>query len=407
LALGPFAFYLLTLWVSVAYFRAKKKELFVRTDYSRPISILKPVRGLDREAYENFASFCQLDYPQYEILFAVNDATDPVVPVIVKLQSDFPERKIRLILGAPPIGASSKVNKLCRLAQEANYDLLVISDSDVRVEPNYLWDIADPFVDPKVGAVTVFFRSLIAGSMGATLDAAGSAVEFAASALLSQRLEGIHFTLGATMATTKERLAGIGGFEALANHYVDDHELGNRIAKQGYRVELARTPVSMVYPRETVGQFLRHELRWTIGLRNSRPGGHAAIAFTFGLPWTILAAIVAPSKTYTAIYVLTYLVLRSAVYLTVGVWGLKDATVRRRWWLAPLRDAANFGVWLVSFFSNRISWRGLEFRVKKGMLIPIQGTRLEGASLFNGIARPELTITAREIEATVEERVGL
>lgn len=405
LALGPFAFYLLTLWVSVAYFRAKKKEL-VRTDYSPPISILKPVRGLDREAYENFASFCQLDYPQYEILFAINDVSDPAVPVIEKLRSDFPERNIRLVLGAPPIGASSKVNKLCRLAQEANYDLLVISDSDVRVEPNYLWDIAAPFADPKVGAVTVFFRSLIAGSMGATLDAAGSAVEFAASALLSQRLEGIHFTLGATMATTKERLAAIGGFEALANHYVDDHELGNRIAKQGYRVELARTPVSMVYPRETVRQFLRHELRWTIGLRNARPGGHAAIAFTFGLPWTILAAVVAPSKIYAAIYVLTYLILRSAVYLTVGVWGLKDATTRRKWWLAPFRDILNFGVWIVSFFSNRISWRGLEFRVKKGMLIPIKKDHLESASLFSGRTRPENTRTAREIDATIEERVG-
>jgi ceramide glucosyltransferase len=407
MALGPFAFYLLTLWVSVVYFRAKKKELFVRPDYSPAISILKPVRGLDREAYENFASFCQLDYPQYEILFSVNDADDPAIPVIEKLRADFPERNIRLILGVPPIGASSKVNKLCRLAQEAIYDLLVISDSDVRVEPNYLWDIAAPFADPKVGAVTVFFRSLIAGSMGATLDAAGSSVEFAASALLSQRLEGIHFTLGATMATTKERLAEIGGFEALANHYVDDHELGNRIAKQGYRVELARTPVSMVYPHETVRQFLRHELRWTIGLRNARPGGHSAIAFTFGLPWTILAALVAPSKTYAAVYMLTYLVLRYAVYLTVGVWGLKDATTRRKWWLAPLRDAVNFGVWIVSFFSNRISWRGLEFRVKKGMLIPIKKNHLENASLFSGRTRSGNARTAREIEATIEERVGL
>lgn len=379
LALGPLVYYVLTLWASSAYFRSKKQGLSDRLNYTPPASILKPVRGLDREAYENFASFCQLDYPEYEVLFCVLDPDDPAVSVIEKLQADFPDRKIRLLMGAPAIGASGKVNKLCRLVQEASYDLLVISDSDVRVEPNYLREVAAPFADPKVGAVTVFFRSLIDGSMGATLDAAGSAVEFAASALLARRLEGIHFTLGATMATTKERLAEIGGFEVLANYYVDDYELGNRIAQQGYRVELARTPVHMVYPRENLLQFLRHELRWTIGLRNVRPGGHAAIGFTFGLPWTILAVLAAPSTVVAAFYVLAYLMLRFAVYLTVGVWGLQDAVVKRNWWLAPLRDLANFGVWVASFFINRICWRGLDFQVRQGLLIPVELAQGESA----------------------------
>lgn len=380
LALGPFIYYLLTLWASFVHFRGKKPPTVKRPDYRPPVSILKPVRGLDREAYENFASFCLLDYPEYEILFCVNSADDPVVPVIEELQRDFPEKAIRLLIGAPHVGASGKVNKLCRLVQEASYDLLVISDSDVRVEPNYLQEVADPFVDPKVGAVTVFFRSLTGGSTGATLDAAGSAVEFAASALLSRRLEGIHFTLGATMATTKGLLREIGGFEALANHYVDDYELGARITKLGYAVELAHTPVCMVYPRENPVQFLRHELRWTIGLRNVRPFGHAAIGFTFGLPWTVLAVIAAPSISLASLYVIAYLGLRSAVYLTIGVWGLKDPVVRRWWWLAPMRDAASFAVWIVSFFSNRICWRGLKFRVKRGLLIALEEPGLDSTA---------------------------
>ena len=385
LAIGPLVYYALTLWASVAYFRSKKRPLSDRFNHTPPASILKPVRGLDREAYENFASFCQQDYPEYEILFCVLDPDDPAVSVIEKLQGDFPDQKIRLLVGAPPIGASGKVNKLCRLVREASYDLFVISDSDVRVEPNYLREVAAPFADSKVGAVTVFFRSMTGGSMGATLDAAGSAVEFAASALLARSLESIHFTLGATMATTRERLAAIGGFEALANHYVDDYELGNRIARQGYQVELARTPVCMVYPRESLLQFLRHELRWTIGLRNVRPGGHAAIGFTFGLPWTILAVFAAPSTAVASLYVLAYLVLRSAVYLTVGVWGLQDAVVKRNWWLAPLRDMANFGVWVASFFMNRICWRGLDFRVRKGLLIPLEQPQGEGALFAIGM----------------------
>lgn len=371
LAIGPLIFYLLTLWAALDFFWRKKKEPLAQSNYLPPVSILKPVRGLDREAYENFASFCRLDYPEYEVLFCVSGPDDPAVPIIEKLQRDFPDCWIRLLIGFPEVGASGKVNKLCRLVREANYDLLVISDSDIRVPPNYLREVAAPFVDPKVGGVTVFFRSLMSGSAGATLDAAGSAVEFAASALLSQKLEGIEFMLGATMATTKERLGAIGGFEALANHYVDDYELGRRIARQGYRVELTGTPVNMVYPRESLRQFFRHELRWTIGLRNVRPGGHAALALTFGLPWTILAVLAAPSAAVAVFYVVAYLVLRFAVYLTVGVWGLEDRVVRRHWWMAPLRDGINFAVWVASFFSNRILWRGLEFRVKKGLLIPL------------------------------------
>jgi ceramide glucosyltransferase len=144
-------------------------------------------------------------------------------------------------------------------------------------------------------------------------------------------------------------------------------------------VELASTPVWMVYPHETLSEFLRHELRWIIGLRNVRPGGHAAMAFTFGLLWTTLAAAVSPSVTLAGLYVTSYLVLRSAVYLTLGAWGLRDPVARRAWWLAPLRDAASLAVWLVSFFSDRICWRGLEFQVKRGLLIPARAAAISSA----------------------------
>lgn len=379
LAIGPLVFYALVIGFAFAYFQRGKREPVAQSGYTPAASILKPVRGLDCEAYENFASFCTQAYPAYEVLFCVNGPDDPAVPIIKKIQRDFPECDVRLLLGAPPIGASGKVNKLCRLVQEAKYDLLVISDSDVRVKPNYLCDVAAPLADPKVGAITVFFRSLISGGLGGTLDAAGSAVEFAASALLARKLEGIHFTLGATMATTKRILSEIGGFEALANHYVDDYELGRRIAGKGYRVELAATPVSMVYPCESLRQFFRHELRWTIGLRNVRPGGHAALAFTFGLPWTMLAMLVAPSSALAGAYAFAYLALRSVVYLTVGIWGLQDPVVRKNWWLVPLRDAINFCVWVASFFSSQICWRGLNFRVSKGLLIPLENSAQESA----------------------------
>lgn len=406
LALGPFVYYLLALWASYAYFRKKSKTANQRASFCRPVSILKPVRGLDREAYQNFASFCLLDYPEYEVLFCVTDAGDPAVPVIEKVQRDFPERRIRLLVGARKYGASGKVNKLCRLVDEASYDLLVISDSDVRVEPGYLQDVTAPFADPDVGAVTVFFRSTIVGGVGATLDAAGSAVEFAASALLARKLEGIHFALGATMATTKKVLREIGGLEPLADHYVDDYEVGKRIAELGYRVELARTPVWMVYPRESLSQFLRHELRWTIGLRNVRGLGHAAMGLVLGLPWMVLAAWAAPTALIASLYIFAYLALRFAVYWVIGVWGLGDPVVRRKWWLAPVRDAANFAVWVASFFSNRISWRGSEFTVKHGILAPVPPPAQQGAVLVRRPAVPAIdgapSRNSRLIEPSLE-----
>jgi ceramide glucosyltransferase len=155
---------------------------------------------------------------------------------------------------------------------------------------------------------------------------------------------------------------------------VDDYEVGHRVAQRGYRVVFAPSPVSMIYPRETLAQFLRHELRWTIGLRNVRPLGHAAVGLILGFPWTLLALLAAPTATIAFFYLFAYLAFRYAVYLAIGAWGLRDAVVRRNWWLAPVRDLAVFGVWIASFFSNRISWRGLEFRVEKGLLIPVRNS---------------------------------
>jgi ceramide glucosyltransferase len=371
-ALGPVVYYALATYCAWDYFRSVRKMPPPDPSFTPRVSILKPVRGLDREAYENFASFCQLDYPEYEIVFGVSDLDDPAIPVIEKLQHDFPERQIRLFAGGPRIGANSKVSKLCGLAKEAKYDLLVMSDSDVRVEPDYLREVAAPFVRPEVGLVTALFRGISEGSFVSDLEALSVPTESAASALVARKLEGkMRFAFGWTMATTKRHLAEIGGFEAIVNHHSDDFELGSRIASKGHRVEFMRKYVWMVFPRETMGKFLLHELRWSIGLRNVRKIGYLGLALTYGLPWTVLAAVVAPSRAVAAAYALTYLVLRFTMAWTVGVWGIGDPVTRRSIWLVPLRDAAIFGVWVGGFFSNKIHWRGLVFRVKQGFLIPL------------------------------------
>jgi ceramide glucosyltransferase len=372
---APLVYYLLSLYCVVKYFRGERKTPARDDSFAPPVSILKPVRGVDREAYENFASYCRLDYPEHEMIFAVADRHDAVIPVIEKLQRDFPERQIRMVTGVERLGENSKINNLCRLVREAKYELLVMADSDVRVEPRYLREVAAPFADGRVGAVTSFYRCAGGGTVAADLDMLGMCADSVPSALLARKLEGnVQFAFGWTMATTKKHLAEIGGWESMVNHHSDDFELGNRIARRGYRVELMLEPVWMVFPRESVNDFLDHELRWAIGLRNVRPAAYLGMIFTHGLPWTLLAALVAGLAGWSGLaasYLAAYLILRVGVAWTAGVWGLRDTGIARKLWLLPARDAISAAVWVTGLFSNKITWRGLEYRVERGLLTPV------------------------------------
>jgi len=372
-AVSPFAYYALAACCGYEYFRKLRRLQPLDRSFTPPASVLKPVRGLDREGYENFASFCCLDYPEYEVVFAVVEPDDPVIPLIGRLQQEFPKCAIRLVSGLERIGASPKTTNLCRLVKEAKYDLLVISDSDVRVEPDYLLDVAAPFANPKVGVVTAFFRGMTEGGFATDVDAVGVPTDASASTLVARRLGGIDFAFGWTMATTKARLAEIGGFESMVDHHSDDFMLGNEIAKRGYLVELTRKPVWMVFASEKLGDFFKHELRWSIMLRGIRPVGYLGMAMTFGLPWSFLAAAVASSRTLAAGYLLAYFVLRLTLAWVIGAWGLGDPVVRKRIWLVPVRDALNFVAYVASYFSDRVRWRGLMYRVHGGSLIPLAG----------------------------------
>ena len=324
LAVGPLFYYLIGIYSAWRFFRVAHRGPKIASPAKEgvpAISILKPIRGLDPGAYENFASFCRQDYPEFEILFAVNDANDPAVPVVQKLIADFPERRIQLIVVAERLGANVKVSNLCRLVREAQHDLLVITDSDVRVEPGYLRSVAAMFRDPGVAGVTALYRGRDNLQFVAAMDCVGSSAAFCAAALVAREIEGLKFMMGSTMATTKIRLAEIGGFEAMVDLHSDDYELGRRIAARGHRIELLPEPVWMAFPSQTLGAYLRHELRWAIGIRNIRPGGHFGMLFTHGLPWAIAAACVAPSIAVAATYLAAYFVLRFAMAWTVGAWG--------------------------------------------------------------------------------------
>lgn len=369
LAAAPLAYYVIASFVGLRVLR--KKSAHPEALSFPPVSILKPVHGVDFASLENFSSFCRQDYPDYEILFAVNDESDPAVPVIRSVIAQFPERKTRLLSGAPRLGANQKVNNLALLAREARHEILILTDGDVHVGPRYLREVVPLLGDPGVAAVTSFYRAVAEPNFWAELEAVGAAGDFFPSVLMASATEGIHFTLGASIATTKQWLASIGGFESFADYLADDFELGNRLSCSGGRVILSRESVWTMYPAQTWRGFWQHQLRWARTIRLCRPLSYFGLLLTQGLPWAVLAALLAPSTALAAAYLGLYLSLRTAMAWIVGVWGISDAVVRRRLWLLPVRDAFHFAVWLAGFFSNCIVWSGTKYKVQNGRMVPI------------------------------------
>jgi ceramide glucosyltransferase len=369
LALAPFGFYLTAILAAVRWFHRERERTL--PDFAPAVSLLKPVRGADESTYENFESFCKVDYPEFEILFCVNELSDPAVPLIHKLMESFPQRKIRLFSGAPQLGSNRKVNNLALIAHEARHEILVQSDGDVRVGRNYLRELAAPFSDSAVGVLSCFYRAIAARNFGAEIEAVGAASDFFAGALVADWTEGVTFALGASVATTKSWLKKIGGYEGLANVLADDYEIGNRIYKAGGKVLLSREAVWTIYPAQGLKGFWEHQVRWARTVRIVRPASYFGLLFTQGLPWTLLAMSVAPTGAIAAAYLLAYLVVRLTMAWVVGVWGIKDEVLRRSIWLVPVRDVIYFAVWVVGFLSRRVWWGGTQFEVRNGEMVEI------------------------------------
>jgi ceramide glucosyltransferase len=369
LTAAPLVYYAAAIFAAWRFFTRERRRK--ARNYTPRASLLKPVRGTDFATYDNYRSFCLQNYPEYEILFAVNDAADAAVPLIHRLIAEFPSRQIRLVVGAENLGANRKVNKLARLSREAQHEILVLTDGDVRVGPNYLREVVAPFVDESVGAVTSFYRGIAEANLGAELEAVGASSDFFAGVLMAELTEGVNFALGASIVTTKRWLSKIGGFESIAGMLADDYELGLRIAQAGGRVVLSCEPVWTTYPAQTAKTFWDHQLRWARTVRLCRPLSYFGLIFTLGLPWVALAALVAPTRWIAAAYLAAYLVLRHVMAWTVGVWGVGDDVLRKKLWLVPVRDAIYAAVWLAGFASNRITWGGQEYAMRKGQMVPV------------------------------------
>src|SRR5271167_3168238 len=366
----PFIYYLIAIYSAWHFFRVSAKQKSPDSSFMPPVSILKPVRGLDPDVYENFASFCIQDYPEYEIVFCVGDRTDPVLSVIEKITQDFPQCKIRVLFGSGRVATNDKVAKLARLTSEAQYEHLVINDSDVRAEPGYLRTVVAPLANPKVGAVTCFYAPTDEKTLVQHLQSVGMLSDFYAGILVAWQLDGVKFALGPTIATTRTRLAGFGGYQAIENRPADDLLVGRLIAEQGCEVKLLPYSVLTVADYASLRDLFNKRLRWIVVMRHMRPWGHLGLIFTLGLPWALAAVAVRPALGVAVGYLGTYLALRVAMTWLIGSWGLKHRVSLQKYVGIPLWDAMASLIWLVSFTRRTIMWRGHRYFIREGQLVP-------------------------------------
>jgi ceramide glucosyltransferase len=370
LTLCGIGFYLIALWSARHFLRAGRPPL----GFAPPVSILKPLRGSDPAQLHAFESHCQQEYTgEYELIFGVADASDAAVANVEALRRQFPERRIELVVCPEVLGTNRKVSSLVQMLPRARFEHVLINDSDIRVEPDYLARVMRHFADEKVGMVTALYRPVPGRTLGSRLEALGISTEFMAGVLTARFLEkGVHFALGSTLAFTRQALAAIGGLETLVDYLADDFELGARISAAGYRVELADSVVENHIPDYSFDEFMAHQLRWGRSTRSSRPLGYTGLALTFGLFWAMLGVVpawyVGRGGRWALALLAAAAVLRVAVALAVGLPVLRDRYVLRDLWLLPLRDVLAFVIWVGSYTGSRIHWRGEDFVLEKGKI---------------------------------------
>jgi len=366
-------YYLICLWSANTFQQAKiKLRLDAAAAAHPPVSILKPLKGVDPEIYESFRSHCLQDYPDYEIIFGASDPDDPAVASVRRLQAEFPQRRIEMVICHDSSGPNVKVTNLVQMARVARHNILIVNDSDIRVEREYLQQVTTPLQSERVGLVTCLYRGAVAPTLGSRLEALGISSDFCAGVLAARQIEGgLHFGLGSTLAFRRSELQRLGGFEAIADYLADDYELGKRIADLGLHVVLAPAVVETFLPSYSMAGFVQHQLRWARGVRDSRLGGYLGLVFTFGVAWSLIALLAAGGAAWAWALFAGVLALRTGMAWCVGSMVLEDPQTGRLLWLLPLRDLIGAVVWVASFFGNTVNWRGDRFRLRKGKLTRI------------------------------------
>lgn len=337
------------------------------------VSVLKPVRGLDHGAKANFLSNLTQDYRDYEVLFGVLDSDDPAVPVIsdavaqcAAKQANNGFRHASLSIGSDIPGANNKVRILHSLAARATGEIIVITDADTRVAPDFLAAIVAPFTDPAVGVVTCMYRGTQAATIGDGLEGLHMTCVFAPGVASAWYLCGIDFGLGPAMALRRSVLEDMGGFESIVDYLADDFQLAYRARKAGYKVELSGYVVDVVLARESLRDVLTRELRWSRTTMISKPVGHTGLVISFGFAYAVLFWLMTGLSPEGWLVLGSVTVVRAVTAAVGARFCLDDREFGRRIHLLPLRDVLSFGVWIAGYFSRTVKWRGRKLRLRSG-----------------------------------------
>jgi ceramide glucosyltransferase len=368
------AYSALCLWSALKFIREQKiaGEGARTTPSNLPVSILKPLKGTDPEMYASLRSHCIQEYEEYEIIFGVSESADPAAKIVERLKLEFPQRAIRLLVCEKNLGSNTKVSNLAQMLPHSKYEYLLVNDSDIRVEPDYLRRVIAPFAGTTVGMVTCLYRGVASPTLGSRMEMMGISTDFCAGVLAARQLEGgLHFALGSTLAFRRSDLEAIGGFEAFVDYLADDYEMGSRIAARGLEVKLSDAVVETFLPPYSWREFVQHQLRWARTVRASRRWGYVGLVFTFLLPWALLTLVAAKGAPWAWGLFALACAVRLLTALVVGRGVLRDRQVRRWIWLIPLRDLAAVVVWLSSFAGHTVVWRGDYFYLKDGKLARI------------------------------------
>jgi len=320
-----------------------------------PISILKPLAGLDSGLESNLRTCFEQDYPSFEILFAVRDADDPSIEVVERLRLEYAHVRTRLFVTGEPPYPNAKVFSLDRMLAAAANDLVVMSDSDIRVDRHLLRTVAAEFQDPELGVATCPYRAVAGSSFWSRMEAAGMNTDFLAGVLVARLLEGMQFAIGPTIAARRSALVSIGGFDRLKDYLAEDFVMGKFAAEAGHGVILSTAVVEHHIGSTGVFDNAAHRLRWTRSTRRSRPWGYVGQLFTMPLPLAI--ALVAADASYWPV-ALAALAVRLVAAYVVSSCVLK---AKLNWLLLPVEDLAVFCFWVGGFFGSTIVWRGRRY----------------------------------------------
>jgi ceramide glucosyltransferase len=343
-----------------------------------PVSLLKPLHGAEPGLDAHIASFFQQDYLNYEILFCARNANDPGLKIARKVAARYPSVPAKFLVTGERTYINAKVSSLEKMAAAANTDIFIISDSDVRVTPNYIREVVAPFANAKVGAVTCLYRGVADEGLWSKLEAAGMSVEMTSGVLVADMMEGMQFTLGPTMAVRRSCVDEIGGFGYLGPYCADDFVLGNKIAANGHEVVLSDHVIDHVVLNLTFSASVKHQVRWMKSTRFSRPKGHFGTSLTFAMPFGLIAGFAAwcIHKPHLALGLILYgILVRILLAAVVGAAVVNERHLLRIALLYPLRDLLGFFYWAASYTSSLVVWRNQVYRLtKNGFMLPVADT---------------------------------